>query len=88
MQNIGSPHHDLRYNPDFYDVTLVDEDQQTKANTIVFTANSSFVRAVFIRNANPHPIIYTGAKGQRCIGWTLDIDKQEFILTLGPYREH
>ena len=62
-----SPHHDLRYNPDFYDVTLVDEDQQIKAHKIIFAANSSFVRTVYIKNAHPHPTIYTGAKGKLCI---------------------
>ena len=67
-QNIGSPYYGLRYNPDFYDVTLVDEDQQIKAHTLIFAANTTFLRTVFKRNTYNHPINYKGAKGQRIVG--------------------
>lgn len=67
--NIGSPYHDLRYNPDLSDVTLVNEDQQIEADTIIITANTPFLKTVFKRNTHPHPIIYKGAKGQRCVGF-------------------
>ena len=62
-QNIGSLYHDLRYNQDFYYVTLVDEDQQIEAHAIFFAANT-----VFKRNTYTNPIIYKGAKAQRCVG--------------------
>ena len=77
--NIGSPYHDLRYNPDLSDVTLVNEDQQIEADTIIITANTPFLKTVFKRNTHPHPIIYKGAKGQRFVG--LNGLYQQWIIT-------
>jgi hypothetical protein len=42
-QNIDSSYQDLRYNPDFCDVTLVyEEDQHIEAHTMFFTASACF----------------------------------------------
>ena len=46
--NSGSPYQDLRYNPDFSDVTLLSqEDQQIEAHLIASTANSYLKKKIF-----------------------------------------
>ena len=47
---------------------LVNEDEHIGADIIIITSNTPFLKTVFKRNTHPHPIIYNGAKGQRCFG--------------------
>ena len=89
-QNIGSLYHDLGCNPDFYDVTLVDEDQQIEAHTIVFAANT-----VFKINTYTNPIIYKGAKARRCIGlsgfhqpWRIDFYSEDLDVSIALAKNH
>ena len=51
--NIGSPYHDLGYNPDFYDVTLVNEDKKIEAHTIIFPEYNPFLYSKGIHIPTP-----------------------------------
>ena len=57
--NIVSSYQDLRKNSDFYDVTLVcDEDQLIEAHRVILTTSSPFFSSVLKRNKHSYPMIY------------------------------
>ena len=61
----------LRQEEDFYDVTLVSDDQtQISAHKLVLSASSDFFRNILRKNKHSHPLIYlSGVKAQnlQCI---------------------
>ena len=61
----------LRREEDFYDVTLVSDDQtQISAHKLVLSASSDFFRNILRKNKHSHPLIYlSGVKAQnlQCI---------------------
>ena len=58
-QNIQISYKDLRTNSDFFDVTLLcEEDQQIEAHKIILSACSPFFSSVLKRTNQSHPMIY------------------------------
>lgn len=61
----------LRQEEDFYDVTLVSDDQtQISAHKLVLSASSDFFRNILRKNKHSHPLLYlSGVKAQnlQCI---------------------
>ena len=58
-QNTVSFYHELRYIPDFSDVTLVcEEDHQIEAHRIILTACSPLFSNILKKNLTSHPLIY------------------------------
>ena len=59
QENIVSSYHELRKHSDFYDVTLVcEEDKQIEAHRIILAACSPFFSSVLKKNKHSHPMIY------------------------------
>ena len=62
----------LRAEEDFFDVTLVSDDQrQISAHKLVLSACSSFFKNIFKKNLHSHPLLYLGG---------VSFDNLEFIL--------
>ena len=56
--NINEAFKELRESNDFFDVTLVCENEQMQAHKVILSACSSFFRNMLRRNAHQHPLIY------------------------------
>ena len=56
--NINEAFKELRESKDFFDVTLVCENEQMQAHKVILSACSSFFRNMLRRNAHQHPLIY------------------------------
>ena len=62
----------LRAEEDFFDVTLVSDDQrQVSAHKLVLSACSSFFKNIFKKNSHAHPLLYLSG---------VSFDNLEFIL--------
>jgi len=56
--NISSAFRELREDKDFFDVTLVCDEEQFQAHKVILSACSSFFRKVLRRNPHQHPLLY------------------------------
>merc|ERR1712133_283687 len=56
--NISVAFRELREEKDFFDVTLVCEDEQIQAHKVILSACSPFFRNVLRRNPHQHPLLY------------------------------
>ena len=56
--NINEAFRELREQKDFFDVTLVCENEQIQAHKVILSACSSFFRNMLRRNAHQHPLVY------------------------------
>jgi hypothetical protein len=56
--NISVAFRELRKTGDFFDVTLVCEDDQMEAHKVILSACSPFFRSVLRRNPHAHPLLY------------------------------
>ena len=56
--NISSSFRELRDDKDFFDVTLVCNDNQLQAHKVVLGACSSFFKSVLKKNPHQHPLLY------------------------------
>ena len=56
--NISDAFRELREAKDFFDVTLVCENEQVQAHKVILSACSSFFRNMLRRNAHQHPLVY------------------------------
>jgi len=56
--NINEAFRELRDGKDFFDVTLVCDDEQIQAHKVVLGACSPFFRTMLRRNTHQHPLIY------------------------------
>jgi len=56
--NISLAFRELREDKDFFDITLVCEDEQLEAHKVVLSACSPFFRALLKRNKHQHPMLY------------------------------
>jgi len=56
--NINEAFRELREQKDFFDVTLVCENEQVQAHKVILSACSSFFRNILRRNAHQHPLVY------------------------------
>lgn len=63
-KNIGVAFRELREAKDFFDLTLVCEDEQIQAHKVVLSACSPFFRDILRRNPHQHPLLYL--KGVKC----------------------
>ena len=63
----------LRREEDFFDVTLISEDQtQISAHKVVLAASSSFFKNIFKRNSHSHPLLYVGGVTASNLTFVLD----------------
>ena len=63
----------LRQEQDFYDVTLVSEDEtQIQAHKLVLSASSSFFKSILKKNSHSHPLLYLSGVDSKCLGFVLD----------------
>ena len=63
----------LREEQDFYDVTLVSEDEtQIQAHKLVLSACSSFFKSILKKNSHSHPLIYLSGVNSKSLGFVLD----------------
>ena len=56
--NISVAFRELREEKDFFDVTLVCNEDQIQAHKVILSAGSPFFRSILKRNPHPHPLIY------------------------------
>ena len=56
--NISTAFRELRDDQDFFDVTLVCEEEQIQAHKVILSACSPFFRSVLRRNRHEHPLLY------------------------------
>jgi len=57
-RNISGAFQELRTDKDFFDVSLVCEDEQIQAHKVILSACSTFFRNILRQNPHPHPLIY------------------------------
>ena len=63
----------LRREEDFYDVTLVSDDQtQIPAHKLVLSASSEFFKSILKRNSHSHPLLYLSGVDSKSLGFVLD----------------
>ena len=71
--NIVSSYQDLRSNSDFYDVTLVcEEDQQIEAHRVILSTSSPFFSSILKSSKHSNPMIYM--RGIRATDLTSIVD--------------
>jgi len=56
--NISTAFRELRDDKDFFDVTLVCDEDQIQAHKVILSACSPFFRSVLKRNRHEHPLLY------------------------------
>jgi hypothetical protein len=56
--NISSSFRELRDDKDFFDITLVCDDNQLEADKVILSACSPFFRTVLKKNPHQHPLLY------------------------------
>ena len=57
--NISVAFRELREEKDFFDVTLVTDDQvQISAHKLILSSSSSFLKSILRRNKHQHPLVY------------------------------
>ena len=63
----------LRREEDFYDVTLVSDDEtQIPAHKLVLAASSSFFKSILKRNSHSHPLLYLSGVDSKSLGFVMD----------------
>ena len=63
----------LRREEDFFDVTLVSDDEvQISAHKLVLSACSSFFKSILKRNSHSHPLLYLSGVDSKSLGLVLD----------------
>ena len=63
----------LRREEEFYDVTLVSDDQtQIPAHKLVLSASSHFFKSILKRNSHSHPLLYLSGVDSKSLGFVLD----------------
>ena len=63
----------LRREEEFYDVTLVSDDQtQIPAHKLVLSASSKFFKSILKRNSHSHPLLYLSGVDSKSLGFVLD----------------
>jgi len=56
--NISTAFRELREDKDFFDVTIVCDEDQVQAHKVILSACSPFFRSVLRRNLHKHPLLY------------------------------
>jgi len=56
--NVSSAFNDIREEKDFFDVTLVCENNQVQAHKVIIAACSPFFKTILRRNPHQHPLLY------------------------------
>ena len=63
----------LRLDKDFYDVTLVtDDDVQISAHKLILASCSGFFKSIFRKNIHPHPLVYLSEIDSKILGLVMD----------------
>ena len=63
----------LRREEDFFDVTLVSNDEiQISAHKLVLSACSDFFKSILKRNSHSHPLLYLSGVDSKSLGFVLD----------------
>ena len=76
----------LRKEKDFFDVTLVSDDEvQISAHKVVLSACSSFFKSILKTNNHPQPLIYLSGVSSMNLGFVLDYMYQG---ELNIYQDH
>lgn len=56
--NIGTALQEIRYEHEFFDVTLASGNEQIQAHKVILSACSPFFRSVLKKNKHDHPLVY------------------------------
>ena len=56
--SISNSFRELKEAGDFFDVTLVCQDQQVEAHKVILAACSPFFSSILKKNPHPHPLLY------------------------------
>ena len=73
QEKVSSSFKKLRIEKDFFDVTLVSDDEdQVSAHKLLLSACSSFFKSILKKNSNPHPIIYLSGIDSRNLNLIVD----------------
>ena len=56
--NVSSAFNDIREEKDFFDVTLVCDNNQVQAHKVIIAACSPFFKSILRRNPHQHPLLY------------------------------
>ena len=56
--DLSSAFRSIREDKDFFDITLVCEDEQIEAHKVILSACSPFFKTVLFRNRHEHPLLY------------------------------
>ena len=71
----------LRKEKDFYDVTLVSDDEvQIPAHKLVLSASSDFFKKILRRNTHSHPLLYLSGVNSASLSFVLDYIYQGEVL--------
>jgi len=70
--NISVAFRELREEKDFFDITLVCDNDQIQAHKVILSACSPFFRSILTRNPHPHPLIYLRGVGLSNLQSVLD----------------
>ena len=63
----------LSQEEDFYDVTLVSDDQtKIPAHKLVLSASSHFFKSILKRNSHSHPLLYLSGVDSKSLGFVMD----------------
>ena len=63
----------LRQEKDFFDVTLVSDDEvQIPAHKLVLASCSTFFKSILKTNEHSHPLLYLSGLNSRSLGYILD----------------
>ena len=92
QSTVSSSFKTLRQEEDFFDVTLVSDDEvQMSAHKLILSACSSFFKSILKKNPHPNPLIYLSGVDSTSLGYILDYmyngEVQIFQQNLDPFLE-
>ena len=73
QQTVSNSFGILRKEEDFFDVTLVSDDEvHLSSHKLVLSASSDFFKSILKKTSNPHPIIYLSGINSRDLNFIID----------------
>ena len=92
QHSVSQSFRSLREEEDFFDVTLVsDDEKQVQAHKLVLSACSDFFKSILKRNSHSHPLLYLSGVDSKSLGFVLDYiyhgEVQVYQHELDPFLE-